>query len=88
MKFRSSEILGNVMFTENRALYKSMGWSDDDLRGPIIGIANSWNELVPGHYNLRLLADFVKKVFTAQAAAPLSLASSAPATGRRAGISA
>ena len=61
VKFRSAEILDNVMFTENRALYKSMGWSDNDLRGPIIGIANSWNELVPGHYNLRLLAEFVKK---------------------------
>ena len=60
MKFRSAEILDNVMFTENRALYKSMGWSDNDLRGPIIGIANSWNELVPGHYSLRLLAEFVK----------------------------
>ena len=49
------------MFTENRALYKSMGFSDADLKGPLIGIANSWNELVPGHYNLRNLSEFVKK---------------------------
>lgn len=61
MKYRSSEILDDVMFTENRALYKSMGFSNDDLKGPIIGIANAWNELVPGHYNLRNIADFVKK---------------------------
>ncbi len=59
--FRSSEILEDPMFRENRALYKSMGWSDSDLKGPVIGIANSWNELVPGHYNLRSLADFVRK---------------------------
>ena len=61
MKYRSSEILSELMFTENRALYKSMGFSDRDLEGPLIGIANSWNELVPGHYNLRNVADFVKK---------------------------
>jgi len=61
MKFRSSEILSDPVFTENRALYKSMGFSDEDLKGPLIGIANSWNELVPGHYNLRQLSEFVKK---------------------------
>ena len=61
MKFRSSEILSDPVFTENRALYKSMGFSDEDLKGPLIGIANSWNELVPGHYNLRNLSEFVKK---------------------------
>ena len=61
MEFRSSEILSTLVFTENRALYKSMGFSDEDLKGPLIGIANSWNELVPGHYNLRNLAEFVKK---------------------------
>ncbi|NLD05873.1 MAG: dihydroxy-acid dehydratase [Synergistaceae bacterium] len=61
MKFRSSEILSDPVFTENRALYKSMGFSDEDLKGPLIGIANAWNELVPGHYNLRQLSEFVKK---------------------------
>ncbi|MCD7953209.1 MAG: dihydroxy-acid dehydratase, partial [Synergistaceae bacterium] len=38
-----------------------MGCSDADLRGPVIGIANSWNELVTGHFNLRQAAEFVKK---------------------------
>lgn len=61
MKQRSSEILSDPVFTENRALYKSMGFSNEDLKGPLIGIANSWNELVPGHYNLRNLSEFVKK---------------------------
>ncbi len=70
MKYRSSEIFSELMFTENRALYKSMGFSDRDLEGPLIGIANSWNELVPGHYNLRNVAEFVKKgIFRAGGAA-------------------
>ncbi len=45
----------------HRALYKGVGMSDDDLVRPMIGIANSWNEIVPGHYNLRSVCEFVKK---------------------------
>lgn len=45
----------------HRTLFKAMGYSDADLRGPIIGLANSWNELVPGHFNLRQVADHVRK---------------------------
>lgn len=61
MGFRSSEILEDLMFAENRAILKSMGCSNEDIKGPIIGIANSWSELVTGHYNLRNMAGFVKK---------------------------
>ena len=61
MAYRSSEIYDGIMFAENRALLKSMGCSSDDIKGPIIGIANSWNELVTGHFNLREVANFVKK---------------------------
>lgn len=61
MKYRSSEILEDILFTENKALLKAMGASDQDISGPIIGIANAWSELVPGHMNLRSIADFVKK---------------------------
>lgn len=59
--YRSTKILGNVDFSETRALYKSMGATEADLKGPIIGIANSWNELVTGHFNLRQVAEHVKK---------------------------
>ncbi len=44
-----------------KPLYSSMGMSGDDLKRPVIGIANSFNEIVPGHYNLRQVAEFVKK---------------------------
>ncbi len=44
-----------------RALFKAMGHSDDDLRKPLIAIANSWSELNPGHVHLRELAEWVKR---------------------------
>ena len=59
---RSKEILTDrEAFSINRGVFKSMGYSDDDLERPIIGIANAWSTLVPGHFNLRELADHVKR---------------------------
>ncbi|MCL2068740.1 MAG: dihydroxy-acid dehydratase [Oscillospiraceae bacterium] len=49
---RSTDALGGPENAFGRSLYKSMGFSGDDLRRPVIGIANSWNNIVPGHYNL------------------------------------
>ena len=61
-KYRSAEHLRKGENGLARSLYKSMGYSDDELSGrPMIGIANSWSTLVPGHSNLNQLADFVKK---------------------------
>ncbi|HWR06553.1 dihydroxy-acid dehydratase [Sporomusa sp.] len=58
---RSSSILGKPEWSFNRSVFKSVGFSDDDLHRPVIGIANSWNELVPGHANLRQVAEHVRK---------------------------
>ena len=49
--------LGNQYY---RATYKSMGFTSDDLTRPIIGIANSWSESDPGHFNLRQVAQRVR----------------------------
>jgi len=40
-------------------MFKAIGFTDDDLRKPIIGIANTWIETMPCNYNLR---DFAVKV--------------------------
>lgn len=61
MHWRSRDILQRPEWTMHRALYKSMGYSDYDLDHPLIGIANSWNRIVPGHYNLDLVSDYVKQ---------------------------
>ncbi|MDA3787043.1 MAG: dihydroxy-acid dehydratase [Desulfobacula sp.] len=58
---RSARILKRPEYSMNRSIYKALGYSDDDLKRPIIGIANSWNTLVPGHANLRIVSDHVKQ---------------------------
>lgn len=57
---RSENILVGLQNQYYRATYKSMGFSTDDLKRPIIGIANAWSECVPGHFNLRQVAQRVK----------------------------
>ena len=47
-------------FISNKTCYKACGYTDDDMSRPIIGIANSYNEMVSGHMNLRGLAEQVK----------------------------
>ncbi|MBP1719594.1 MAG: dihydroxy-acid dehydratase, partial [Deltaproteobacteria bacterium] len=61
MVWRSKDILQPPEWSLGRALYKAMGYSDYDLSRPLIGVANSWNRVVPGHYNLRLVSDYVKQ---------------------------
>ncbi len=58
---RSNKILKRPEYSLNRAGFKAMGYSDDDLNRPIIGIANSWNTLVPGHFNLNQVSEYVKR---------------------------
>jgi dihydroxy-acid dehydratase len=59
--YRSKKILNKPEGCLNRSVFKSLGYSNDDLDKPIIGIANAWSELVPGHANLRQVAEWVRK---------------------------
>ncbi len=61
MSYRSQEVLKIPEWSPIRNLYKSMGYTNYDLERPMIGIANSWNRVVPGHYNLQLVSEYVKQ---------------------------
>ncbi len=44
-----------------RAMYKAVGYDDEALARPLIGIANTWTEIGPCNYHLRDLAEHVKR---------------------------
>jgi dihydroxy-acid dehydratase len=71
MTWRSRDILKRPESSMARSLFKSMGYSDYDLSRPLIGVANSWNRLVPGHYNLSLVSDYVKQGITQAGGTPV-----------------
>ncbi|MEM3737448.1 MAG: dihydroxy-acid dehydratase [Candidatus Bathyarchaeia archaeon] len=60
MRLRSREVIEGVDRAPHRALLKAFGLTDEELRKPLVGIANSWNDIVPGHHHLKLLADRVR----------------------------
>ena len=63
IKMRSTESLCGLENADIRNVFKAMGYSDDDLttKRPVIGIANSWNTLIPGHSNFNQISEQVKK---------------------------
>jgi dihydroxy-acid dehydratase len=62
-KLKSIESLSGQENADIRNVIKGMGYSDDDLDSgrPVIGIANSWNTIIPGHFNFRQLSEQVIK---------------------------
>lgn len=44
----------------HRSLLKAMGYTNDELARPLIGVANSYNQIVPGHTHLQTICDAVK----------------------------
>ena len=54
-----------------RAMLKAIGFTDDDLARPIIGVANTWIETMPCNYRLRHLAVKVKEGIRAAGGTPM-----------------
>ncbi len=54
-----------------RSLLKAAGYSDNEIRKPLIGIVNSFNEIVPGHVHLERIARAVKDGVLAAGGTPM-----------------
>ncbi|HEV8697092.1 MAG TPA: dihydroxy-acid dehydratase, partial [Candidatus Limnocylindrales bacterium] len=54
-----------------RAMLKAIGFTDDDLARPLIGVATTWIETMPCNYNQRRLAEHVKEGIRASGGTPM-----------------
>src|SRR5438270_5986672 len=61
MKLQSHTITQGRDRAPARAMLKGIGFTDEDLAKPIVGVANTWIETMPCNYNLRALAVQVKQ---------------------------
>jgi dihydroxy-acid dehydratase len=68
---RSAAITEGPSRAPARSMLKAVGFTDDDLRKPIIGIANTWIEIGPCNYHLRRLAEDVKVGIRAAGGTPM-----------------
>lgn len=55
----------------HRSLFNAMGFGPEDLEKPLIGICNSFNEVIPGHIHLREIAEAAKLGVAAAGGTPM-----------------
>lgn len=63
-KLRSDNIKKGVNRLPHRSLFKALGFTDEEIARPIIGVVNSANTLIPGHMNLDSIVEAVKTGIT------------------------
>lgn len=55
----------------HRSLFYAMGYSPDDLKKPLIGVVDAFNEIIPGHIHLRSIAEAAKLGVAAAGGTPI-----------------
>ena len=73
IRHKSRTILEGRDRAPARSYLKGMGFSDEDLMKPIIGVAHSWIETMPCNFNQRRLAERVKEGVRAAGGTPMEL---------------
>ena len=68
---RSDHIKKGVERAPHRSLLKAMGYTDSQIKKPLIGIVNSFNEVIPGHIHLNQIARAVKDGVLASGGTPM-----------------
>ncbi|MBQ8508172.1 MAG: dihydroxy-acid dehydratase [Clostridia bacterium] len=68
---QSDSIKNGVERAPNRSLLYALGYTDEEIRRPIIGVVSSHNEIVPGHMNLDKIAEAVKAGVRAAGGTPV-----------------
>ncbi|MCD7716183.1 MAG: dihydroxy-acid dehydratase [Lachnospiraceae bacterium] len=57
---RSDAVKKGVQQAPHRSLFHALGLSEEEMKRPLVGIVNSYNEVVPGHMNLDKITEAVK----------------------------
>ena len=57
---RSDRMKKGLERAPHRSLFKALGLTDEEIEQPMIGIANSANEVIPGHLHLHQISEAVK----------------------------
>ena len=59
-RHKSHQLLDGPGRAPARAMLKAVGFTDADLERPLVGVANTWIEVMPCNYHLRRLSERVK----------------------------
>lgn len=67
---RSDEVKKGHQRTPHRSLFRATGLKDEDFAKPFIGVANSFIEIIPGHFFLNKVAEIIKEEIRANGCVP------------------
>lgn len=71
VKLQSHDLLVGAGRAPARAMLKAVGFTDDDLSKPLVGVANTWTEVMPCNFHLRRLSERVKAGIRAAGGTPI-----------------
>ena len=71
---RSDIVKKGIERAPHRSLFKAMGYTDEELARPLIGVANSKNEIIPGHIHLDSVSEAVKAGIRMAGGTPIEFA--------------
>jgi dihydroxy-acid dehydratase len=71
LRHKSRAITEGYTRAPARSMLKAIGFTDEDLAKPLVGVANTWIETMPCNFHLRKLADDVKAGIRAAGATPM-----------------
>ena len=71
VKLQSHDLLVGAGRAPARAMLKAVGFTDDDLSKPLVGVANTWIEVMPCNFHLRRLSERVKAGIRAAGGTPI-----------------
>ena len=71
LKLKSHDLLVGPGRAPARAMLKAVGFTDEDLSKPIVGVANTWIEVMPCNFHLRRLSERVKAGIRAAGGTPI-----------------
>lgn len=72
---RSDSVKLGIERAPHRSLFKAMGYTDEEIRKPLIGIVNAKSEIVPGHIHLDTVVDAVRTGVLAAGGTPITFPS-------------
>jgi len=70
-KHKSHDLTDGPNRAPARAMLKAVGFTDDDLARPLVGVANTWIEVMPCNFHLRRLSEKVKAGIRAAGGTPI-----------------
>nr|MBI3613140.1 dihydroxy-acid dehydratase [Nitrospirota bacterium] len=70
-RHKSHDLLDGPGRAPARAMLKAVGFTDEDLTKPLVGVANTWIEVMPCNYHLRRLSERVKAGIRAAGGTPI-----------------